>query len=193
MNTLEAIAARRSIRRFTDKPIPDDMIKIILNAAILAPSGKNKQPWRFTVVRDSHRVEMIKILRAGIASVKEKGENPGSSEWSACVMDEAPVTIFIFNPGGMPPWMDHSVDEMIDDVVDIQSIGAAIQNMLLAAQELGLGSLWICDVFYAYEELAQWLGESGEMIAAVSLGYPGEAPAPRPRKTMDEVVRWLGF
>jgi nitroreductase len=80
---------------------------------------------------------------------------------------------------------------MFDDVVDIQSVGAAIQNMLLAARDLGVGSLWICDVFYAYEVLRAWLGEGGEMIAAVCLGYADEAPSARPRKGIDEVVRMI--
>jgi nitroreductase len=80
---------------------------------------------------------------------------------------------------------------MFNDVVDVQSIGAAIQNMLLAAQESGLGSLWMCDVFYAYKELCAWLGQSGEMIAAVALGYADESPAARPRKPIGEVVRWV--
>ena len=77
------------------------------------------------------------------------------------------------------------------NVVDVQSIGAAIQNLLLAAQDLGLGTLWICDVFYAYDELCAWLGETHQMIAAVALGYPDEQPNPRPRKSVDEVTTWL--
>jgi nitroreductase len=192
MNTLEAIAARRSIRRFKDIPVSDELIQVVLSAAIQAPSGKNKQPWRFIVVRGDCRAEMVQIMRAGIAQAKAQGENPGSSEWSACVMEQAPVTIFVFNPDGAAPWMDHSIDQMIWDVVDIQSVGAAIQNMLLAAQDLGLGSLWICDVFIAYTALAAWLDETGEMIAAISLGYTDETPAARPRKAMEEVVRWRG-
>jgi nitroreductase len=190
MNTLDAIAARRSIRRFKDTPVPDEMIQTVLAAAIQAPSGKNKQPWRFTVVRGACRAEMIQTLRAGIAQARAAGENPGSSEWSACVMEQAPVTIFVFNPAGEPPWMHHSTGQLFEDVVDIQSVGAAIQNMLLAAQDLGLGSLWICDVFYAYQELTAWLGETGEMIAAVSIGYADETPAARPRKPVSEVIRW---
>ena len=63
--------------------------------------------------------------------------------------------------------------------------------MLLAAQELGLGSLWICDVFAAYEGLCRWLGEKSALIAAVSLGYPAESPSARPRKPVSEVTRWL--
>ncbi len=78
---------------------------------------------------------------------------------------------------------------MFDDVVNIQSIGAAIQNMLLAAVELGIGSLWVCDVFYAYEELCEWLGEEGEMIAAICLGFADESPDARWRKPIDEVTR----
>ena len=105
-------------------------------------------------------------------------------------MAQAPATIFIFNPEGLHPWLMRPIDQMFWDVVNIQSIGAAIQNMLLAAEDLGLGSLWICDVFAAYEELGRWLGESAQMIAAVSFGYPDEQPAARPRKSVDEVTRW---
>ncbi|MCK4374337.1 MAG: nitroreductase family protein, partial [Candidatus Brocadiae bacterium] len=72
------------------------------------------------------------------------------------------------------------------------SIGGAIQTMLLAAQEVGLGTLWICDVFYAYEELRAWLGRGDQMVAAVSLGYADEAPGPRPRRPWQEVTEWLG-
>ncbi len=191
MNTLDAIAKRRSIRRYKDTPVPDEMLQCILEAAIQAPSGKNKQPWRFVIVKSDKRAEMVRLLREGIAAAKAEGMNPGSSEWSANIMEQAPVTVFVFNPQGLPPWEPHSIDQMFDDVVDIQSIGATIQNMLLAAQELGLGSLWICDVFYAYEQLQSWMGESGEMIAAVSFGYPDEAPAPRGRKPLSEVARTL--
>ncbi len=189
MNTLEAIAARRSIRKFQDTPIEDEKLQAILMAGIQAPSGKNKQPWRFILVKEDKRAEMVSVMRQGIAKIKAQGDDTGSSEWSAQVMEQAPVTVFVFNPEGLSPWHEHSVDQMIWDVVDIQSIGAAIQNMLLAAQELGLGSLWICDVFFAYEELCQWLGEKGEMIAAVSFGYAAESPAARPRRPYQEVVR----
>lgn len=189
MNTLAAIAERRSIRKFKDTPIQDDTLQTILTAAIQAPSGKNQQPWRFIIVKSDKRAEMVRVMREGIDRLKVRGEDLGSSEGSVHVMEQAPVTIFIFNPQGLRPWLVHSVDQIFDDVVNIQSVGAAIQNMLLAAQDLGLGSLWICDVFYAYEELCEWLGEQGEMIAAVSLGYPDECPAARPRKPISEVVR----
>jgi nitroreductase len=191
MNTYEAIAARRSIRKFKNDPVPDAALQQILTAGTLAPSGKNRQPWRFLVVQGEKRAEMIRLMREAIARVKARGEDPGSSEWTTNVMEQAPVTVFIFNPEGTHPWLAHSIGQNFDDLVNVQSVGAAIQNMLLATLELGLGSLWICDVFYAYEELINWLGESCQMVAAVSLGYPDEAPAARARKPVSEVTRWI--
>jgi nitroreductase len=192
MNTRDAIAARRSIRTFKNTPIPDDVLEAILTAAIQAPSGKNRQPWRFVVVSGDKRAEMVRLMRQGIAKIKSRGEGVGSAEGSATIMEQAPVTVFVFNPTGLPPWAAHTTMQMFDDLVNIQSIGAAIQNMLLAALDLGIGSLWICDILFAYQELRTWLGEKGALIAAVSFGYPDEQPAARPRKPVSAVTRWMG-
>lgn len=186
MNTIEAIERRRSIRRFKDTPVSDETINKILDAAIRAPSGKNRQPWRFIGVKENRRPEMIAIMRQAIDRVKAAGENLGSCEWTTNVMEQAPVTIFIFNP-----YASDDEEGRVFNVVDVQSVGAAIQNMLLAAEDLGVGTLWICDVFYAYDELRTWLGERHDMIAAVSLGYADEEPPARTRKSVDEVTRWL--
>ncbi len=191
MNTTTAIAARRSIRRFADRPVPDAILEAILTAGTLAPSAKNRQPWRFVVVQGARRAEMVHAMRQGIAKCKTDGIPIGSAEGSAAIMEEAPVTVLVFHPEGLHPWETRSLEQAFVDVTNIQSIGAAIQNMLLAALDLGLGSLWICDVFYAYEELRSWLDEPGQMIAAVAFGYAAESPAARPRKPVHEVTRWL--
>jgi len=186
VNTLEAIAGRRSIRQFKEIPLSDDVLKQILEAGTQAPSGKNRQPWRFVVVKEAKRAEMIRIMRKAIAREKEQGEDTGSSEWTANSMEQASVTVFVFNG-----YAEREEAHTVWDVVDGQSIGAAIQNMLLAAHDLGVGSLWICDVFYAYNELCDWLGQTHAMIAAVSLGYPDEDPPARPRQSVAEVTEWF--
>jgi nitroreductase len=198
MDTLDAIAARRSVRRFVDKPIARQDLETILRAGIQAPSGKNRQPWRFIVVDEGKRAEMIELFGNALAKMKAGGEDAGSAEWTLKVMAQAPVTVFIVHPDGLPPWMPHSIDKMFSELVDIQSSGAAIQNMLLAAQDLGIGSLWICDVFHAYEEFLAWFvksgepfADSGEIVAAVSFGYPAEKPDARPRRTLAETARFL--
>ena len=192
MHTLEAIGARRSIRKYTDAPVSEEEIRALLEAATLAPSGKNRQPWRFVVVQGERCAEMVDVMRAGIAKLKALGVNTGSSEWTAEIMAKAPATIFIFDDAELPDDGIKSFTDLLWYIVDVQSIGAAVQNMLLAATDRGLGTLWICDVFYAYEELCAWLGESRLMVAAVAVGYPDETPGPRPRKSVDEVTAWVG-
>jgi F420 biosynthesis protein FbiB-like protein len=190
MDALEAIAARRSIRRFRSEPVPEEVLRRILAAATQAPSGKNRQPWRFVVVRGDERAEMVRLMRQGIARMQATGEGTGSAVASAAIMEQAPATVFVFNAHGKFPWLDHSVDDNFQEVVDVQSIGACIQNICLAALAMGLGSLWICDVFFAYEELIGWLGQQEELVAAVALGYSDERPGPRPRKAVEAVTTW---
>jgi nitroreductase len=185
MNTLDAIASRRSIRRFKDQPVPRELVEPLLTAAIQAPSGKNRQPWHFIVVGGEKRSEMLAVMRTRLAELKEQRVDLGSAEWSAECMEQAPVTVFVFRPNGP----EESGGPM--DVVDVQSIGAAIQNLLLAATDLGLGTLWICDVFYAYDELRSWLGRDDQMIAAVAIGYADESPDARPRRPLEDVTTWL--
>lgn len=191
MDIMEAIASRRSIRRFADAAIARRDLEAILDAGIKAPSGKNRQPWSFIVVEGSKRAEMLEVFGAALQTQKAAGEDMGSAEWTLQVMAQAPATVFVVHRAGLPPWMPHTVPQTFVDVVDIQSSGAAIQNMLLAAQGLGIGSLWICDVFAAYGELLSWLGEEGELVAAVSFGYPAESPEARPRRPFSETVRFI--
>ncbi len=191
MDTFTVIEARRSIRKFKDEPVPQELIEKILKAATLAPSGKNKQPWYFYVIQKSKRAEMIAAMQAGLDQMKAMGVNIGSAKFTQQVMSQAPVTIFVFNPTGQHPLVKRNDLDVFGDIVDIQSVGAAIQNLLLAAQASGLGTLWICDVFYAYNALVDWLDAEGEMIAAVSLGYPDQSPDPRPRKAVAEVTQFV--
>lgn len=191
MNTLEAIAQRRSIRKYKEAPVPDELIEKVLAAATQAPSGMNRQPWHFVVVKEDKRMEMTRLMREGIQKAKEAGINIASSPGTARIMDLAPVTIFVFNSNLLNDDHEWTLIDRISNLMDVQSIGAAIQNMLLAAQELGLGTLWIGDVFYAYDELCAWMGETHQMVAAVALGYPDEEPPARPRKAVADVTTWL--
>jgi len=192
MNVMEAITTRKSIRKFEDRPISRDLVEKILFAGTLAPSGHNKQPWKFYVVQGEKNDEMIQTMQNGIDRLEGMGIKTGSAKYTIRWMAQAPVTIFIFYPDGRSPFAERDVDDPFLGIVDIQSIGAAIQNMLLEATELGLGSLWICDVFAAYEEFCDWLNAEGQMIAAVSLGYPAQSPNPRPRKSVEEVTEFIG-
>lgn len=192
MDTLGVIAARRSIRVFKDIAVSEDILHTILTAAIQAPSSKNRQPWRFVVISHENRAEMVQIFRHEIEDWKAKGRDTGSCEQTATVMEQAPVTIFVFCPDITRQRQPYTEDLIVKAGTDLLAIGASIQNILLAAQYLGIGSLWIADVLLASEKLCDWLGEESVMISAVSLGYADESPGTRPRRPLDELVRVHG-
>jgi nitroreductase len=192
MDVLHAVQSRRSIRRYKADPIPRESIEAILDAGRLAPSGKNNQPWRFVVVQNEERERMHACLQAGIEKAKGNGLPTGSAENTFRIMREAPVTVFIFDSKDATVQREQTVLERVFGIVNVQSVGGAIQTMLLRAQEMGIGSLWICDTFYAYDEICAWLGRDSLLVAAVALGYPDEQPAARPRLPLDELVEWRG-
>ncbi len=111
---LDAIQSRRSIRRFSDKPVDDKAVEQILEAGAWAPSGLNNQPWRFAVIRDANL----------------KGEMAKPTRYSDIIRG-APVCIVVF--------LDH--DASYDRTKDVQAIGACIQNMLLTVHTVGLGGV----------------------------------------------------
>lgn len=189
MNTLEAIANRRSIRRYQSRPVPRELVERVLAATVQAPSAKNAQPWRFVVLEGQKRDRLAEIMRRQATALKAMGIDTGSLEWSAGVIAQASVTIVVLN-APIPPEVPVEAHDGYNHVM-VQSTGGAIQTMLLAATELGLGSLWICDILYVGREVLEWLGRPDHvLVAAVSLGYAGEAPGPRPRRPWEEVTEW---
>ena len=191
------IYERRSIRKYLDKPIPKQDIADILQSGTLAPSSKNRQPWRYIVIEGKAKKEMLTVFRAGIAR-EENAEAllPQSREFIAGakhtveIMEQTPVVVFVVNALGRSVLAELTPEERIYEICNIQSASASIQNMLLAATQKEIGSLWICDIYFAYQELSEWLGTAGEPIAAVAFGYPAETPPPRPRKRLEDVVEW---
>ena len=106
------------------------------------------------------------------------------------IMRQAPAVIVILNTNGGSPFLPVDEDKRVSEICDSLSIGAFIQNMLLEAQELGLGTLWIANTCFAYPELVEYLQTEEQLIGAVAVGYPDEEPAARPRKDLEEIVEW---
>ena len=110
----------------------------------------------------------------------KKLDSPSSVLPTASVIKEAPVLVLIFK-------------EKDDNwtIGDNLSIGACVENMCLRATELGIGSLWIRDIVYVAEEVAEMLHHSVlELNCAVSFGIPNQNPLPRPRKELESILEW---
>ncbi len=193
---LRAIEERRSIRKYKATPVDRERIEEILRAACLAPSSKNRQPWQFVVAMGRSKEEMLFEMRKGLGRERVQPLLPGSiyhlagAEFTLKVLESAPVVIFVVNPLAEALSRALNPEERVYEICNAQSLGAAMENMTLTATSLGLGSLWICDTFFAQRELNAWLGTRGELFAAMALGEPGETPAPRPRRALQEVVEW---
>lgn len=193
---IEEITKRRSIRKYKDTSVPDDLIREIVQAGILAPSSKNRQPWRFVVTSGKSKDEAVAVMRAGLEREEREPLLPDSKQHlraakhTAEIMDQAQTVIFVLNTLGKDLSQELTTEERVYEICNAQSIGAAIENMTLSAVHLGLGSLWICDTYFAYWELREWLGGKEELIGALALGYGAEEPSARPRKTMEDVVEW---
>ena len=185
METKKAIELRRSIRKFKNEDIKKSVLEDILNCGRLAPSAKNRQPWFFVVlkqeIKDKVADLMIEYTNNNDESKEVKKLNsPSSVLPTANVIKEAPVLVLIFK-------------EKDDNwtIGDNLSIGACVENMCLRATELGIGSLWIRDIVYVAEEVAEMLHHSDlELNCAVSFGIPNQNPLPRPRKELEDIMEW---
>lgn len=194
---MEEIYTRRSIRRYKPDGVSTDIIDEILNAGRSAPSGKNKQPWRFLVYGGEKKAEMLKVMKKGLdREKKEKTLLPDSryglsdAFHTLKIMQMAPIIVMVINNYGKNPFSDITPDDRFTEIIDSLSVGAAIQNMLLRAENLGVGTLWVGNTCFAYPELIEYMKTDGQLVGAVVLGYADEMPEARPRKELSELVTY---
>ena len=193
---LPAITDRRSIRKYRDTPVKRQVVEQILRAGMLAHASKNRQPWRFIVAEGRAKAQSLAAMERGLEREKKQPLLPQSAQHLEAarhtlrIMEQAPVVIFVVNPLGIGMNRSLTVEERVYELCNAQSIGAALENMSLTAFDLGLGSLWICDTYFAQEELMGWLGAEGELAAAMAVGYAAESPQARPRKKLEDAVEW---
>ena len=160
---LESIKLRRSIRKFTSQGIDDEQVHQIIEAGMWAPSGLNNQPWRIAIIKDSP-------TRKSIAPLTRY----------APIIEGAPLLIAIFLDAGAS----------YDRIMDIQAIGACIQNMLLTIHDLGLGGVWLGEILKNKEQVAKILNapDNFELMAIIALGHPAEKGGRAYRKPLEEIV-----
>lgn len=196
---MQSIYNRRSIRKFQEKNVPKDVLEELLNAGRAAPSAKNRQPWKYIVFGGTQKQELLDVMQTGLVREEQGITNLPKSRYgipdaknTLKIMQQAPIIIVILNTNAKSPFLPVDNDERIMEICDTLSIGAAVENMLLAAEELGLGTLWIANTCFAYKELVSYLRTEHQLVGAVAAGYPDETPPQRPRKQLEEIVeyRW---
>lgn len=171
MSVLDIIKARRSVRRYKADPIPEDVFLRVMEAARLAPSGKNLQPWKFIIVKDQASKDKLAEASRGQFFIAR-----------------APMVIVAC---GYPEQSyQHQGNYMTSWTIDV---ACALDHLMLQAQEEGLGTCWIG----AFEEKAvkPVLGIPVEVkvLALTPLGYPDEIPRDRGRRDLNDIISYESY
>ena len=169
MDIIQALHTRRSIRKFEDKPVPEEMVRQILEAAMMAPSAGNAQPWRFIVINDRKILDGMADLHPYLKMVTQ-----------------APLGIIVCadltkekHPGY---W--------------VQDCSAAMQNLLLAAHGLGLGAVWtgihpMEDRIAAYKKMFS-IPENVIPLGFAPIGWPAQHPK-SPSRFQEDRIHYNSF
>jgi nitroreductase len=167
LNVFEAVKTRRSIRKYTDKPVEKEKLLRILEAARLSPSANNNQHCHFVVVSDEAILERL------LPAYKR--------EWFV----KAPIVIVACSyPSKAWSRMDGESYWKVDSAI-------AVENMILVAHEAGLGACWVAAFDENKVKEALRIPKEVRLIAMIPLGYPGEKKGPvTDRKSLDEIIHY---
>ena len=211
MDNLEFIYKRKSIRKFKEGEIPKEDILKLLDAATQAPSPKNQQTWHFVVLQNrdiiNKMAEIVTNKHIYLAEIakeeKQRKLMMNTLPYYICFKD-APVVVIVYSKAYKMIEEDilkaNNANEEIIEILksthsEVQGIGAAVENFLLAATAMGYGACYMTGPAHSkreIEELINFNKEGYELMAMISLGIPEEGtPKAPPRKPLDEVVTFI--
>jgi coenzyme F420-0:L-glutamate ligase/coenzyme F420-1:gamma-L-glutamate ligase len=188
----DTIKQRRSIRKYLPRKVPKDVVLKVLDAAGWAPSAHNSQPWRFLLIENaSVKRELAEqmaqawaadLVKDGIETEETKRVARRERFANAPALILACITL-----ENLHKFPDEKRQKCEHDLA-VESLGAAMQNLLLAAHALGLGACWFCAPAFCKETVREVLKvpETVEPEALIALGYPAEAPPVPKRKAISE-------
>lgn len=199
MQLSETIYIRRSIHEFEKYEMSIQEVNEILKAGTYAPSAKNRQPWFFNILCDDQpKTEFIESMKNGILKLEQRYQQKqiprpdieGAKGTLKC-MGNASVIILVSCQKKYTNIYEDGVSWSLSakdiEVTDILSIGAAIQNILLKATDMGYGTLWVCDIFYAYPQIVEFLQTKDDIISAVCIGKTKHYPHNFSRLPLEKV------
>jgi nitroreductase len=208
----QLVKTRRSIRKWQDKPVPEDLITKALELATWAPNAGNQQNWFFYVIYKRDTINAIADKTQEIANQVSKWLEEEKSDWterwkhSAGLFRSAPVLIAVvttqYHVGPDKIIAEKAKTDPKADMVykwrmaansRIQTVGSAVATMLLAFQQMGLGAVWMTGPMQAKGEIEKVLGlpSDKDVVALIPVGYPAETPEVKPRKPVSEISKIL--
>lgn len=170
MEFQKVIEKRRTIRKFLNKDVEAEDIDLIIRNGALAPSSKNRQPWKFVVLKnlkkDAISFQMIDWVQKTNSSADPSTIFSNSVYKTAIAIQQAPALILIYKKNLVG-----------NEYSDLLSLGACLENMFLTAVNLKLGAMWTTDILFAEKEINKVLKvKDYELISGLAIGYPNESP-----------------
>lgn len=193
---MQLLRERRTVRDVSPTPVPSSLVETLIEAACWAPSAHNSQPWRFVVVRTREARARLAEAMAGAfrADLQADGERPEQINQrvsaSLARLKTAPVLLIpCLCPSDLQVYPDPA-RQSAEHTMGVQSVAAAVQNLLLAAADAGLGAGWMCAPLFCPEVVRQTLRlpAGWEPQALVTIGWPLESPRPPERRDVSGVT-----
>lgn len=194
---LQIMNSRRSIRRYADRPVPREVLQRVLEAAAWAPSAHNRQPWRFVVITNPARRDVLaqamgQRFRADLQADGLPAEEVElRAKRSVERISTAPALIVLcLSMVDMDLYPD-SRRHHAETLMAVQSVALAAQNLLLMAHAENLGACWLCAPLFCPDVVrdALDLPEDWEAQALFTVGYPAEQPT-RDREPVETKTKW---
>lgn len=195
---VEGAKPRRMIRRYTDQPVPQAVIEALLEAAVRAPSPHNRQPWRFAVITGAARAKLATamgdqlrrdLVADGVAP--DVIERDVARSYQRITTAQAGILgcLTMRDMDVYPDAQRNAAEKWMAG----QAVAAALQNVLLRANELGLGACWMCAPLFCPDLVVATLGlpSDWEPQALITVGYPADAGKERGRKPLADVMMWI--
>jgi nitroreductase len=188
MELKQAMLERRSIRKFTGQPVEKELLDKLLRESLWAPSGMNRQPWKFIVLRGEAFQKLLRIS----SGMCEKMEGPLKAQNFNDKMRKLVLGYFkdLGQAGTALVCLSKSADSYLADHANMVSSAAALYNFLLLAHEAGLATCWMTGYVLVEDQLMQLLGVEGyKLVGLTPIGYADQSPPVPPRKHEDIV--WM--
>lgn len=188
----DVFRARRSIRRYDAREVPHDVLFRLIEAARWAPSAHNSQPWRFVILQKMEaKLRLAKAMAS--AWLKDLISSRMSKKEAEKLVQRNSIERYTKSPVVILACLDRSAlkdDSREEYLMGVQSLAAALENLLLATSMEGLGACWTCGPLYCQDDVREALGlpRGWEPQAAITLGYPKELPKPKKRKSIGEIA-----
>lgn len=200
MQFKEVVEKRASVRQFTKDPVGPDVLKEMVRLAGLAPSVNNSEPWKFICVTDAALLKrMADAVHSKLAEMlpPTADQSRNKVEWFSTFFAEAPAVIAVVATdyaavvdGVLPEGLTHAQINEMRGHPDVQSMGGAVEHLLLAAVDMGLGGCWLSGPLVARKDLEALLGvgEGYTLGAMVAVGKPAGPAQMKPKKPVDDII-----